>query len=150
MVKTEDKPSHRDQGKSFEWGHRRKDEFWWDNTAKETATPGKDLNKEKESKKWYVGSYPGSTQDRSAGGLGKQAAAQLLQTACVMAARQTTDGRWKRLKGRLKATAKTLKLLMRTVLSHFCFLKNKKYIQARLGNFSLFLIPPTLPGNIPY
>lgn len=60
------------------------------------------------------------------------------------------DNRWKRLEGRLKATAKTLKLLTRTVLSHFCFLKNKKYIQARLGNFSLFLIPPTLPANIPY
>lgn len=48
MVKTEDKPSHGDQGKSSEWEQRRKDEFPWDNTAKETATLGKDLNMEKE------------------------------------------------------------------------------------------------------
>lgn len=49
---------------------------------------------------------PGATQDRSFEGLGRQAAARLLQTECVMAARQTrTDVTWKRLEGRLKATA---------------------------------------------
>lgn len=44
---------------------------------------------DKERARSDVGSYPGSTQDRSWEGLGKQAAAQLLQTGCVMAARET-------------------------------------------------------------
>lgn len=54
---TEDKPSHGDQGKSLEWEDRRKDEFPWDNTAKDTATLGKDLNMEKERARSDVGSY---------------------------------------------------------------------------------------------
>lgn len=97
----EDKPSHGDQGKSLEWEDRKNDEFPWDNTAKDAATLGKDLNMEKERARSDVGSYPGSTQDRRWEGLGKQAAAQLLQTGCVMVARETRpDVRWKRLKAR--------------------------------------------------
>lgn len=110
---TEDKPSHGDQGKSLDWKDRKKDEFPWDNTAKDTATPGKDLNMEKERARSDVGSYPGSTQDRSWEGLGKQAAAWFLQTGCVMAARETRpDVRWKRLEGRLKTRAEIQKLLI--------------------------------------
>lgn len=82
---------------------------------------------EKDRARSDMGSYPGSTQDRSCEGIGKQAAAWLLQTECVMAARETRpDVRWKRLEGRLKATAEIQKLLTRTVLSHFCFIRKKK------------------------
>lgn len=79
----------------------------------DTATPGKDLNMEEEWARSDVGSYPGSTQDRRWEGLGKQAAARLLQTGCLMAARETRpDVRWKRLEGRLKARTEIQKLLI--------------------------------------
>lgn len=101
------------------------------------------------------GSYPGSTQDRSCEGLGKQAAAWLVQTECVMAARQTrTDGRWKRLERWLKATAKIWELLTRTGLSHFCSLKNRNTFNADSAispsSSSPQLFQPIFPTNLAF